>query len=63
MKHWAVLGVMALVLAGCGADGEPERPDPPAKPTTNVGVSLSTSGYASVGVSVTQGPFTLGMGF
>lgn len=53
----------ALALTGCGADGAPDRPAPPPETTTNVGVSIGTSGYASVGVSVSRGPVTFGFGF
>ena len=43
MRFLAVLGLLAVAVAGCGADGEPERPA--AKP----GVSIT--GTAEVGIS------------
>lgn len=39
MRHLAILGLVA-VLAGCGADGEPETP------TRNAGAEVSESGVS-----------------
>ena len=56
--------MLAVALAGCGADGEPTRPDQPApKTTTNAAVSISSSGYTSVGVGINRGPVSVGFGF
>ncbi|MFK7764840.1 MAG: hypothetical protein AB8B62_16375 [Roseobacter sp.] len=48
--------LMLVVLAACGVDGEPERP--------NVGASiaLGSGGSSSVGVGVSQGPFSVFLG-
>ncbi|MGR3805439.1 hypothetical protein [Marinibacterium profundimaris] len=65
----ALMAAAALVLAACGADGVPQTPPTPPDriPTpqtrTNVGIELSTSGYASVGVGINRGPATLALGF
>ncbi|WP_037227933.1 hypothetical protein [Roseobacter sp. GAI101] len=49
--------VSLLALAGCGADGEPQ------KPQINGNVTLSNSGvYAGTSVSVGPNPFRLGLG-
>lgn len=50
MRVLTALG-LALVLAACGADGEPQPPAP--KPVAGTG--LRVSGTARVGVSVSRG--------
>ena len=53
-----ILVLTLMTLAACGADGEPIRP------AVNGNVTLSNSGVqAGAGVSVRQGPFTIGVGF
>ncbi len=47
MRVLAILAV--LVLAGCGADGEPERPEKNAQ--SGPGFSLSITGKAEVGIT------------
>ena len=56
MKY-ALIGTVALFLAGCGVDGEP------VYPAANAAVSLTNSGV-SVGtnVAVSQGPLTISLG-
>ena len=69
MRFLAILCLLAL--AACGADGEPEQPAPtdgrPGVPVTGdatAGISVGASGTRGYGfVTVTQGPFTLGLGF
>ncbi|WP_254898992.1 hypothetical protein [Thalassococcus arenae] len=58
MRRLAGLGL--LLLAACGADGEPERPEPP-RVTTQVSVG---SDGVSTSTTITQqrGSFTLGVG-
>ena len=51
----AALGLLALVA--CGADGEPIQPSV----GTNVGIG-SNGVSASTGVTVRQGPFSMGWG-
>lgn len=77
MTRYAALMILPFVLSACGADGEPEpvtapRPaavEPAPAPlqvsgTARVGVSISTSGvHPRAGVALTQGPWTLGLGF
>ena len=57
MKRIALATVCALVLAGCGADGEP------VQPTANVGIGVSGNGV-SVGttVGVKNGPINISIG-
>lgn len=45
MKRLAFLALLAL--AGCGADGEPIRPEPASGP----GVSATITGSAEVGIA------------
>lgn len=63
----AALLVTGLLLSACGADGVPETPPPPANRSpaaqSSGGVSLSTSGYARVGVSVSRNAMSVGDGF
>lgn len=59
MRHTllAMAGLSALALAGCGADGEPRRPQ------VHGTVTMSDSGLsAGAGVLLGQGPFTVGLG-
>ncbi|MGV6850367.1 MAG: hypothetical protein ACWA5A_18490 [Marinibacterium sp.] len=64
IRNASGLAVLALLgLAACGADGPPDTPAPPPQTSTNVGVSISTSGYARVGVAVSRGPVSFGVAF
>lgn len=57
MKRLTVLGMLA-VLAGCGADGEPETP------TRNAQVEVSGSGVSgSLSVGWVRGPSGMGQRF
>ncbi|MBU2983577.1 hypothetical protein KO498_17350 [Lentibacter algarum] len=50
------LSIVLLVLAGCGADGEPVRP------TAGANVSLGTDGVStSATVGVVKGPIRIGI--
>jgi hypothetical protein len=55
----SVLVIAMLVLAGCGADGEP------VQPSLNAGVGISSNGnvHARGGVGLHQGPVSLFFGF
>ncbi|MCR8548797.1 argininosuccinate lyase [Salipiger sp. P9] len=46
MRPFLLLTVVAL-LAGCGADGDPVRPEPAAE----TGFSVSVTGTAEVGIA------------
>lgn len=53
----ALLFLVCLAVAACGADGEP------VQPTANVGVGVSSSGvHAGATVGVRKGPWTIGWG-
>ena len=53
--RWVCISLMAVLLAGCGADGEPEQP------TRNATVTLSDRG-AALQTTVSQGPVSLTLG-
>ncbi|MBO6865894.1 MAG: hypothetical protein VX248_03885 [Pseudomonadota bacterium] len=56
MKQIALF-LALLTLASCGADGDPIRPN------YNANVSVGTGGVkTNVGVSVSKGPVTVGVG-
>lgn len=56
MKQIALF-LALLTLASCGADGDPIRPK------YNANVSVGTGGVkTNVGVSVSKGPVTVGVG-
>ncbi len=56
MKH-SIAALVLMLLAACGADGEPQ------KPQVNGTVTLSNAGASvGTGVSVGRGPFRLGLG-
>lgn len=48
--------LMLFALAACGVDGEPERP------SIGASVALGSGGSSSVGVGVSQGPFSVFLG-
>lgn len=49
--------VSLLALAACGADGEP------IQPSMNANVGIGSAGVsASSGVTMTKGPFSVGLG-
>ena len=55
MKYIAVLAL--LVVAGCGADGEP------IQPTANLAIGVGSGGaYARTSVGVSQGPVSIRVG-
>lgn len=57
LRLGSVLVITILVLAGCGADGEP------VQPMLNAGVSITPDGVAPhVGVGLNQGPFSIFLG-
>lgn len=45
----AAILALALLLAGCGADGPPQRPEPEEKPL-EPGLNLIVTGRVGVGV-------------
>lgn len=53
-----VMALTIVLLAGCGADGEPIRP----QVSTTVGVG-SGGVTSSTSVTVERGPVTVGVGF
>jgi hypothetical protein len=54
MKLWiAGLGV-AMVLSGCGVDGEPTPPPPKPETQPQTGTGVRLSGDARVGISVSR---------
>ena len=64
MKVLAVIG-LAVLLAGCGADGEPIPPEDEPVTTTaiNTRIGVGDSGVrAGTQVTQTRGNFTLGVG-
>jgi hypothetical protein len=71
MTRLPLILICLTALAACGADGEPEQPRPNDGGTgvrvsgdAIVGISVSSSGTRSYGaVTLSQGPFTLGLGF
>lgn len=55
--------VFGLMLAGCGADGEPVQPAP-AQPTVSATVGIGSSGaYVGGGVGLSRGPLGIYLGF
>ena len=55
MKYGYIVAV--LILAGCGADGEP------IKPVANLAVGFGSGGaYASSSVGVRKGPVSISVG-
>ena len=53
----AVLFLLCLGLAGCGADGEP------VQPTATVGVGVSSSGvHTGATVGIRKGPWNISWG-
>ncbi len=58
MKRWTGAVLTLIVLAGCGADGEP------IQPTMNATVGVSSNGVNTYGaVGLQQGPVSLYLGF
>lgn len=58
MTRWITGAALAVLLAGCGADGEP------VQPTMNAVVNVSSSGVHTYGgVGLHQGPLSLFVGF
>ncbi|MCI5096306.1 MAG: hypothetical protein MRY77_08340 [Rhodobacteraceae bacterium] len=50
--------VLAALLSACGADGEP------IQPSMNANIGISNSGvHVGGGVGLSQGPFSLNLGF
>ena len=59
-----ILTAALAALAGCGADGDPIRPDPEV--TTRLGVGIGTDGLTvtrSTTVATRRGPVTVGVTF
>lgn len=57
MKKTVLMFTALTLIAACGAD------DPPFRPTANAGVSIGTGGVnTNVGVSATNGTFSVGLG-
>ena len=53
----ALIAGIALVLAGCGADGEP------VQPAANANVTLSSSGvHVGTNLRLNKGPFSVNLG-
>ena len=48
--RWAFLVVGLGVLAGCGVDGAPEKPEPRASSQPAPRINVEVSGTAEVGV-------------
>ncbi|WP_209506568.1 MULTISPECIES: argininosuccinate lyase [unclassified Ruegeria] len=58
-----LITVSGLVLAGCGADGEPEQPIAP-QPTVSATIGVGSSGaYVGGGVGLSRGPLGIYLGF
>ena len=58
-----LITVSGLVLAGCGADGEPDQPTAP-QPTVNATIGVGSSGaYVGGGVGLSRGPLGIYLGF
>lgn len=54
---WIVLSA-ALIIAGCGVDGEP------VQPTLGAGINVSPSGVSLGGrLGLRRGPISIGLGF
>ncbi len=56
MIRCAVVVIAVSLLASCGVDGEPKRP------TVGAAVAIGSGGSSSVGVGVSQGPFSVFLG-
>ena len=57
MLRVIAFGSFAILLAGCGADGEP------ITPTANLGIGVSSSGVsAGANVGVQSGPLSINLG-
>lgn len=52
MRVIALLMLASVVLAACGADGAPQRPEPAEEPARSGGVTVS--GTVGIGVSKTR---------
>ena len=53
-------GLIAFVLlAACGADGEPIPPTM----NTHIGVAVGSGGYTSGGIGLSSGPLNIFLGF
>ncbi len=58
-----LIAFSGLMLAGCGADGEPVQPTP-AQPTVSATVGVGSSGaYVGGGVGLSRGPLGIYLGF
>jgi hypothetical protein len=66
MTRLVAVCISCVLLAGCGADGEPHSPAPAASVTTDatIGVGVGSSGTRVVGaLGVNMGPVRIGVGF
>lgn len=66
MKRLAAICLSCALLAGCGADGEPQSPSPSVTITgdATIGVGVGSSGTRVVGaVGANMGPVRIGVGF
>lgn len=58
MKYAIAASLMSVLLAGCGADGDP------VQPTLDANIGIGSSGVNTYGaLGLHQGPFSLYLGF